>query len=192
MTAAYLILLVTRIVVLSLVVAAAIVALTQFAVKRGYLTPFGALPRTIRGLSEPLVKPLERRLLRSGGNPVNAPYVLFLVALAGGLVLLALVQWGIGAAFSLAASASLGPRGIFAFIINGIIDILMLAILIRVISSWFAISPYSKPMRVIYGMTNWLIEPLHKVIPPLGMIDVSPLVAYFLLYLVRWFLLGWL
>ena len=68
----------------------------------------------------------------------------------------------------------------------------MLAILIRVITSWFAISPYSKPMRVIYGMTDWLIEPLRKVIPPLGMIDVSPLVAYFLLYLVRWFLLGWL
>lgn len=190
MTAAYIIILVARILVLALVVIAAIVAATHWAVKKGHLSPFGALPRTVRELSQPLVKPLERRLLQSGGNPVNAPYVLFIAALIGGLALLALVQWGIGTAFDLVASVAAGPRGIVAFVVNAITGILMAAILIRVVTSWFAVSPYSKPMRVIHRMTDWLIEPLRKVIPPLGMIDVSPLVAYFILYLVRALVLG--
>lgn len=190
LTAAYIVILVTRILVLGFVVMAGVVALTHWAVKNGHLTPFGALPRAVKNLGQPLLKPLERRLHRSGGNPVNAPIVLFVAALIGGLALLALVQWGIGTVFDLMASASAGPRAILAFVINATVSILMVAILIRVVTSWFAISPYSKPMRVIHAMTDWLIEPLRKVIPPLGMIDISPLVAYFLLYLVRSLVLG--
>ena len=48
-------------------------------------------------------------------------------------------------------------------------------------------SPYSRPMRIIHGMTDWLLEPLRRIIPPLGMIDVSPIVAYFMLMLAQGF-----
>jgi YggT family protein len=46
-------------------------------------------------------------------------------------------------------------------------------------------------MRVVHWLTDWLIEPLRRVVPPIGMFDVTPLVAYFILYLVRWLILGW-
>jgi YggT family protein len=180
----------TRILVFVIFIFAALVAATHWAVKHGHLSPFGALPRMMRGLGRPFVKPLERRLLKSGGNPVNAPYALFWAALIGGLALLALVQWGIGTVLTIMASSSAGPRGLLIFAGNAVFSILMLAILIRVIASWFSVSPYSKPMRVVHGLTDWLIEPLRKVIPPLGMIDVTPIVAYFMLYLARWLLLG--
>jgi len=180
----------TRVVVFTLFCVASVVALTQWAVKHGHLSPFGAWPRGVRRLAQPMLRPIEQRLHRSGGNPVNAPYALFWVALLGGLALLALVQWGIGFFYDVMASASMGPMGILRFLANLVFSVLMLALLIRVIASWFGLSPYSKPMRVVYGLTDWLIVPLRKVIPPIGMFDVTPMVAYFMLYLARWLLLG--
>jgi YggT family protein len=184
------IILTTRIVVVVIFGIAALVAGTHWAVKHGHLQPFGMLPRTMRTLGQPFYRPFERTLLRSGGNPVNAPYLFFWVALLGGLALLALVQWLIGTIISLIYSASAGPRGLLAFALNAIFSLLMLALFIRVISSWFAISPYSKPMRAVHVLTDWLLEPLRKVIPPFGMIDVTPMIAYLMLYLAKGFVLG--
>jgi YggT family protein len=169
---------------------AAIVAVTHWAIKHGHLQPFGAFPRAIRRISDPLVKPLEQRMLKSGGNPVNAPYMLFWIALFGGLLTIGLVQWLVGFVLSLGASASAGPRGLAVFAVNVVFSILIFALFVRIISSWFGISPYSRPMRVVYGLTDWLLDPLRKVIPPLGPFDLSPIVAYLMLSLARWFLLS--
>ena len=62
--------------------------------------------------------------------------------------------------------------------------------LIRVIASWLGISSYAKWMRPIAFLTDWLLEPLRRLIPPLGMFDVSPLVAWLLLILARSLVLG--
>jgi YggT family protein len=181
--------LITRALVLLAFVTAAVVAATHWAVKHNHLQPFGALPRLIRRIGDPLLKPFERRLYRGGGNPANAPYLFFWVALIGGLALIALVNWLLGTVVALGTSAAAGPRGILRFAINAIFSILTLALFIRIIASWIGASPYSQPMRVVHALTDWLLEPLRKVIPPLGMIDLSPLVAYLMLSLARWFVL---
>jgi YggT family protein len=171
-------------------VVAAVVAATHWAVKHKHLQPFGPLPRTVRRIGDPLIKPFERRLYRSGGNPANAPYLFFWAALIGGLAAIALVEWLIGIVVSLGSSAAAGPRGLLVFAVNVVFSVLMLALFVRVIVSWIGASPYSKPMRVVYGLTDWLLDPLRKVIPPLGAFDLTPLVAYLMLSLARWFVLG--
>lgn len=183
---------VTRAVVFGVFAVAAFVAGTHWAVKHGHLTPFGALPRAARKIGQPLLRPVERRLYRSGGNPASAPYALFWAALLGGLALLAVVQWLITTVLNLLASAGAGPGGLLRFVVDGLFSILMLAIFVRVIASWFGISPYSRPMRVVHGLTDWLVEPLRRVIPPIGMLDFTPIVAYFMLWLARGLVMGWL
>ena len=39
-------------------------------------------------------------------------------------------------------------------------------------------------------LTNWIIDPIRRILPPLGLIDFSPLVAWLLLTLVRNFVLS--
>jgi YggT family protein len=184
------IILVSRILVLSIFVVAAVVAATHWAVKHGHLTPFGWWPRTVRTAAAPLLKSFERRMYRSGGNPAAAPYTFFWVALLGGLAFLAVVQWAVSTVYDFWFSAQGGPRSLLHFVVSGIFSVLMISILIRAVASWFGISPYSKPMRVVYGLTDWLIEPLRKVVPPIGVVDITPMVAYFLLYLARWVVVG--
>jgi len=171
-------------------VVAALVAATHWAVKHKYLQPFGPLPRTMRRIGDPLIKPFERRLYRSGGNPANAPYMFFWASLIGGLAAIALVEWLIGIVVSLGSSAAAGPRGVLFFVVNAVFSVLMLALFVRVIASWIGASPYSKPMRVVNGLTDWLLDPLRRLLPPLGAFDLSPLVAYLMLWLARSFVLG--
>ncbi len=189
MLALYVVLIVRGVVFVCFVVAA-LVALIHWAVRAGHLQPFNRLATGMRRLAEPLLKPLERRILLRGGNPVNAPYFLFWGTLFGGLALIALVQWLAATVLQMSALSAYGPRGILAMVVNGIFSLLMLAIFVRVISSWFSISPHSGPMRIVFGLTDWLIDPLRKVIPPLGMIDIVPMVAYFMLYLAKGFVLS--
>jgi YggT family protein len=61
-----------------------------------------------------------------------------------------------------------------------------------VIGSWLGIGPYRKWMRPFYALTNWLIDPIRRILPPLGVIDFSPMVAWLVLYVVRGFVLGML
>jgi len=83
-----------------------------------------------------------------------------------------------------------GPRIWLRLLLSALFTVLMAALLIRVIASWFGIGPYNRWMRPIVTLTGWLIDPIRRVLPPFGMIDFSPMVAWLVLYLVRGFVLG--
>ena len=69
------------------------------------------------------------------------------------------------------------------------IDILFtlfeLAILARVLLSWFRLDPYHPVVNFIYQITEPILRPLRNIIPPLGMIDISPIVALILMDIIR-------
>jgi uncharacterized protein YggT (Ycf19 family) len=178
-----------RLAVLAAFIYAALIALVAWAVRNGKLSPFSALARTARRLGDPLLRKLEKRLVRSGANPQDAPLWLFWIALIGGLVVLALAEWLIGVITAFAFSASAGPRGLAIFLLSGVFTLLTAALFLRVIASWFQLSLYSRLMRVTLALTDWMIVPLRRIVPPFGMIDVTPLVAYLLLLLARSFLI---
>jgi YggT family protein len=182
--------LIVRSIVLLALTFAVIVALTHWAVRTRRINPFGAWPRAVRRVSDPILLPLERRVIRAGGSPQNAPLWLLGLVIGGGLLLLSLTQWLIGTAASLVLLAYGGPRVWIRVLVSGIFTILMTAILIRVIGSWFGIGPYRKWMRPFYLLTDWLIDPIRRVLPPMGMFDFSPMVAWLVLYVVRGFVLG--
>jgi YggT family protein len=68
--------------------------------------------------------------------------------------------------------------------------VLKIALFVRVISSWFRTSPYSPWIRWSFTLTEWLLRPLRQVVPAVGMIDITPIVAYFVLWLVEGFVMA--
>ena len=50
----------------------------------------------MRRASDPVLLPLERRIVRAGGSPQDAPLWLVGIVIVGGLLLLSLVHWLIG------------------------------------------------------------------------------------------------
>jgi YggT family protein len=55
-------------------------------------------------------------------------------------------------------------------------------ILIRVLLSWVNINPYHPAIRILYQITDPVLQPLRRIIPPIGgTIDISPVVALIIL-----------
>jgi YggT family protein len=168
------------------------VALTHWAVRSRRINPFGAWPRFVRRVSDPVLLPLERRIIKVGAGPQDAPFWLIGLVIGGGLLLLTLTHWLIGTAASLAGIADGGPAVWVRLAVSAVFSILMTAILIRVIASWLGIGPYRPWMRPIVALTSWLIEPIRRILPPMGMFDFSPMVAWLVLYVLRGFVMGML
>ena len=64
-------------------------------------------------------------------------------------------------------------------------------IIVRAIMSWF-VSPYSRhPAAVtIRKLTDPILRPLSGLIPMAGGIDISPIVAFFIITILQQFILG--
>jgi uncharacterized protein YggT (Ycf19 family) len=65
----------------------------------------------------------------------------------------------------------------------------VMALLVRVIGTWFGAGRRGR-LRPAWVMTDWLVEPIRRRLPALGPVDVSPIVAWFVLILARALLLA--
>ncbi len=162
----------------------AVAALGSWAVRTRKLQPFSPLARFIRERVDPwLVAPMEKRLLRAGGTPYAAPWWALAAVIVGGLLLIS----GLGfIRTQLAMLAYATQSGSFLFLlVRWTFGILQIALFARVISSWVGGSPYSKWWRWSYVITEPILAPLRRVVPTIGMFDITILVAYFGLQLLE-------
>jgi YggT family protein len=141
--------------------------------------------RFSRDVLGPLFKPAERMVVRAGGNPQSAPFWALALAVLGGIVLLSLLGFVRDQVMMGFAATQAGPRGLIQLLLAWTFQILRIALIVRVISSWVRVSPYSRWVRWSFVLTEPIIGPLRRVIPPLGMVDISPIVAYLLLGLLE-------
>ena len=59
-----------------------------------------------------------------------------------------------------------------------LLTVLYIAILARVLLSWFPINPSNPLVRLLWDITEPILAPLRRVIPRIGMFDLSPLAAF--------------
>jgi YggT family protein len=59
-----------------------------------------------------------------------------------------------------------------------LLQILWLALLVRVILSWFPIDPSNPLVRILWEVTEPILAPFRRVIPRIGMFDLSPIAAF--------------
>jgi len=70
--------------------------------------------------------------------------------------------------------------------IDFLCEVLSLTIIARVILSWFSPRPTNRLAIILYRVTEPLLAPLRRIIPRVGMLDFTPLVAIILLQLARY------
>ena len=176
---------VLRIALFVAVAVLAVVCLIDWLVRTRRINPFNPIARAMRRTVDPLMAPVERRIVRAGGLPTAAPWWTLVFAVVGAILLITVLSFIRGQLDSMATSSQRGAMGLAALLIQWTFGILRLALIVRVISSWFRMSPYSPYIRWSYQLTEWLLAPLRQIIPTLGVIDITPIVAYFLLGLLQ-------
>src|SRR5437879_13199933 len=91
--------------------ASVLTALASWLVRTRRISPFGALGRTLRAASDPLIRPIEARLVRAGGNPVHAGWWLAVAVAGAGGELITVWNLRVDTASSAAAPYTEGPGG---------------------------------------------------------------------------------
>jgi YggT family protein len=171
--------------VFAVVLASALIGLAGWLVRTRQVNPFGPLGRGLRSVSEPFIRPMEHWVVQRGGNPQNAGWWIVGIALVAGILIVTLANALVNQIAFIGAGGGRSPLWLVVYYAGRLV---LLALIVRVIASWFGQFRYSRWMRPVYLLTDWIVEPLKRIIPPVGMFDLSPLVAWFLLQL----LLGWL
>ncbi len=70
-------------------------------------------------------------------------------------------------------------------VVNLLFQILSILVLIRVLLSWIRPDPYNPIVRTLIQITDPILLPFQRLIPPIGGMDFSPIIALIALELVR-------
>lgn len=90
-------------------------------------------------------------------------------------------------------------QALIIYFIIPVLNILVLLIFVNVVLSWLVafnvVNPRNQFVNTIWRVTSSLTEPvlapIRRVLPPLGGIDLSPLVLLLLIFFVReWVIMG--
>jgi YggT family protein len=79
--------------------------------------------------------------------------------------------------------------GYFIYILCWVLTII---IVLRAIVSWFPTNPGNPLVAILNRITDPILVPLRKIIPRIGMVDITPIIAVVLLMIIgnvaRWLL----
>jgi YggT family protein len=142
---------------------------------------YNPLAQFIVRITNPVLIPL-RRLIPGFGGIDWASVALLLLLVALKLVLITAVQ---GRLLPLAALAPLMLAELIALFLN----IFFFSILIQVILSWIAPYQYHPMTGLLHQLNEPLLRPIRRLLPPMGGLDFSPMVAMLLIQLSKMLLL---
>ncbi|MCM2973610.1 YggT family protein [Larsenimonas suaedae] len=126
--------------------------------------------------TSPVVAPVQK-VIRPMGNFDVATLIVGMIVKALGIIA---VLWIAGAGMPPAVSLLIGA---LAGVINAILKIYFFAMIILIILSWVAPQANHPGALLVFQITEPVMAPLRRIIPPLGPLDLSPIVLFLLINL---------
>lgn len=155
------------------------ILLLRFWMQAVRVRPPSSLAQFTFELTDWLVKPLRRVVAGFGGYDW--------ASLIGAVIVVSLlgtIEAWISGSFWWPLIVKLSVSFFLQWIFYGLIGL----ILIGVVFSW--INPYAPMAPFIFALGDPILRPLRRIIPPIGNVDLSPLVALLALQILLWLALG--
>lgn len=164
----------------------AVVAVLDWAARTRRLNPFGGIARFTRTRVDPRLAGVERQVVRAGGQLAMTPWWALVAYVIGAALLIALVDGAIGLVLDAQLAVGRGAVGVLFLLVRWTFAFLRIALIVRVVMSWLPRLAHSRWVSWSFGATDWMLRPLRRVVPSLGVMDITPIVAYFALVIVEW------
>lgn len=168
-------------VIVGAIVGIILLVLARVIVNYADMNPFSRTALNVRQFSDPLVNPVRRILISYGLDQKLAPFVTILIAILIGWFLLEMVSSVVFTVRGVLTSLQRGAiRSLIGYILFGVLAAYSLLIVARIILSW-GMSHGNRVMRFLVRVTDPILVPFRKLIPPLGMFDISAIIVLFIL-----------
>lgn len=163
----------------------AAIAVADWAVRTRRINPFTGIARFLRAHVDPRLAGIERQVVRIGGHPASTPWWALVAYVLVAMLFIAAIDLVASLVRDALTASSLGGAGLLMLVVSWTFEFLRFALIVRVIASWFPGIAYQRWISWSFGATEWMLRPLRRLIPTIGVIDITPIVAYFALQIVQ-------
>lgn len=150
------------------------------------VNPFTWHARNVRRATDPVIMPARRMLVAFRLDPKVAPFIVIILMIVIGYLIVqiagTLLNTIAGVLYALTERRASAPAGIAGYLLFGFLGLYTLAIFVRIILSWFGTTYANRLMRFLIRLTEPLLSPLRRMLPTVGMFDVSPIVAFLIVF----------
>lgn len=148
---------------------------------------YNPLSQFVVRATNPVLKPMRQFIPGLGGIDLSSLVFAYLVSLLKFVFIFSL----------LATTVPTFPKLIlisFADLLNQGVNLLFWMILVRALMSWISPGQHNPVIAVIHQLTEPLMAPVRRIIPPMGGLDLSPLflllgLQFLLTAIKSWFLI---
>jgi len=137
---------------------------------------YNPLSQFLVKITNPVLAPARRFIPSVGKLDTSAVAVAYIIIFIKGIILNAMMSAGFNIAQLL--FMSIGE------LISSVIWMYIIALLIMAVISWIGSAQGNPVLPLINSLTAPLLAPIRKYIPPVGMMDLTPMVAMLGLYIV--------
>jgi YggT family protein len=169
--------------VVTVIIAVIVLMLLRLILNYADVNPFSRPALMVRRFSDPLVDPVRRGMARAGLDSKIAPVATILIAILLGYFALELVRTLLGTITGVILSLNAGAIvPLIGYLLYGLLSLYSLLIFMRIVFAWGA-SSTNRVLRFLIRVTEPVLAPFRRIIPPLGMFDISPIVVLLLIRL---------
>lgn len=154
-----------------------LVVLLRFMLQAVRANFYNPICQFIVRATQPLLKPLRRVIPSMFGLDMSS----LVLALIVQMVLFAIILTLSYIPFNVLGLLLWAPIGLFALFLN----IWFFAMIISVILSWVAPGSQSPGAELAYQLSEPLLAPFRRVVPNLGGLDISPILAFIVIQLLQ-------
>ena len=129
-------------------------------------------------ITSPLVNPLRRIIPGLGGLDLSSLLLALIVQMIASALLFVLSGYGMPNPLSLLMWSAIA-------LVWLTLNIFFFALIAMIVVSWIAAGSRHPAILLLYQITEPVMAPLRKVLPPLGGLDFSPIFAFILIQVLK-------
>src|SRR5918992_586430 len=153
------------------------------------VNPFRRSAISLKRATDLMILPIRRMLVAFRLEPKVAPFIaVLLIILIGYFVVQvasSVLNTMAGILYAVTSGVPGFPIAIVGYLVFGLLGLYTLAIFVRIFLSWGGLGYGNRWMRFLIRITEPLMDPLRRNIRPVGMFDISPIIAFLILWVLQ-------
>jgi len=175
-----------RTAVILMVIAGVLLVILRAIFDHSDVNPFTWHFRNVRRATEPVLLPARAMLRGFRLDPKVAPFIVVVLMIVAGVLAVqiagTILNTIAGILYASTSHRVNAAAGILGYLLFGFLGLYTLAIFVRIIFSWGGASYVNRLMRFLVRATEPLLAPLRRLLPTVGMFDISPLIAFVIVW----------